>query len=127
MIRCGNNWPAPGPDGWEKWLIKSLSDETLILVMDLLNYIVVHSIFPGNVKDMWLTMFHKRGICTNLTNWCGLMIANFMANVWMTWLNYLLVSYTASKLLIPETQVVTQKGVQTHNVMSYLSAVNSFA
>jgi hypothetical protein len=27
--------------------------------MDLLNFIVSHSQFPGNVQDMWLTMFHK--------------------------------------------------------------------
>src|ERR1700683_2517989 len=127
MIRCGNNWPAPGPDGWEKWLIKSLSDETLILVMDLLNYIVVHSIFPGNVKDMWLTMFHKCGIHTNLTNWRGLMISNFMANAPMTWLNFLLVPYAARKSLIPETQVATQQGVQNRDLMIYLSAVKSFA
>ena len=45
----------------------------------------------------------------------------------MTWLNYLLVPYAARKQLIPETQVATQQGVQTRNVMSYLSAVNSFA
>src|SRR5882762_8389984 len=127
MIRCSNNWPAPGLDGWENWLIKSLSDVTLCLVMDLLNFIVSHSQFPGNVKDMWLTMFHKRGIRTNLTNWRGLMLSNFMANAPMTWLNYLLVPYAARKQLIPETQVATQQGVQTHDVMSYLSAVKSFA
>jgi hypothetical protein len=62
MIRCGNHWPALGPDGWEKWLIKNLSDYVLGLVLDLHNFIIIFSNFPGNVKDMWLTMFHKRGI-----------------------------------------------------------------
>jgi len=62
MVRRRNNRPAPGPDGWEKWLIKNLSDYALGLVLDLLNYIVISSVFPGNIKDMWLTMFHKRGI-----------------------------------------------------------------
>jgi len=99
MIRCGNHRPAPGPDGWEKWLIKSLSDSALSLVMDL-NFIVMHSLFPGDVKDMWLTMFHKHGIRTNLTNWHGLMISNFMANVPMTCLNYLLVPYAAHNSLM---------------------------
>jgi hypothetical protein len=127
MLRRGNHRPAPGPDGWEKWLVKNLSDSALCLVMDLLNFIVIHSVFPGNVKDMWLTMFHKRGIRTNLTNWRVLMISNFMANAPMTWLNYLLVPYAARKLLIPETQVATQQGVQTRDVMSYLSSVKSFA
>jgi hypothetical protein len=45
----------------------------------------------------------------------------------MTWLNFLLVPYAARKSLIPETQVATQQGVQTRDVMSYLSAVKSFA
>jgi hypothetical protein len=62
MIRHRNHRPAPGPDGWEKWLIKNLSDHTLCLVMDLLNFIVMHSLFLGDIKDMWLTMFHKQGI-----------------------------------------------------------------
>ena len=50
-----------------------------------------------------------------------------MANAPMTWLNFLLVPYAARKSLIPETQVATQQGVQTHDVMSYLSAVKLFA
>jgi hypothetical protein len=101
MIRRGNHRPAPGPDGWEKWLIKNLSDYALGLVLDLLNFVIISSDFPGNVKDMWLTMFHKRGIRMNLSNWRGLMISNFMANAPMTWLNYLLVPYMARMLLIP--------------------------
>jgi hypothetical protein len=80
----------------------------------------------GNVKDMWLTMFHKRGIHTSLTNWRGLMISNFITNAPMTWLNYLLVPYAACKSLIPQTQVATQQGVQTRDVMSYLSTVKLF-
>jgi hypothetical protein len=55
------------------------------------------------------------------------MLSNFIANAPMTWLNYLLVPYATRKQLIPETQVTTQQGVQTHNVMSYLSALKSFA
>src|ERR1700683_808051 len=126
MIRRGNHRPAPGLDGWEKWIIKNLSDFTLSLVLDLLNFIIAHSSFPGNVKDMWLTMFHKRGIHTNLTNWRGLMLSNFIANAPMTWLNYLLVPYAARKQLILETQVAMQQEVQTRDVMSYLSAIQSF-
>ena len=29
MIRRGNAKPSPGPDGWEKWIVKALSDEAL--------------------------------------------------------------------------------------------------
>ena len=69
MTRRGNHQPALGPDEWEKWCIKNLLDNTLSLIVDLHNYQVMNSIFPGNVKDMWLTCFHKRGICTNLINY----------------------------------------------------------
>jgi hypothetical protein len=55
------------------------------------------------------------------------MLSNFLANAPMTWLNYLLVPYVAHKQLILDTQVATQQGVQTRDVMSYLSAVKTFA
>jgi hypothetical protein len=127
MLRCGNHQPVPGPDGWGKWLVKNLSDSMLCLVLDLLNFIIMHLYFPGNLKDMWLTMFYKQGICTNLTNWHGLVISNFLANTPMMWLNYLLVPYAAHKQLILETQVATQQGVQTRAMMSYLSTIKLFA
>ncbi len=40
MLRKGNPKPSPGPDGWEKWCIKALSDKTLELVVRLHNYMV---------------------------------------------------------------------------------------
>jgi hypothetical protein len=33
MLRCGNHKPAPGPDEWEKWCVKSLLDFALSLVL----------------------------------------------------------------------------------------------
>src|SRR6202050_5338598 len=55
------------------------------------------------------------------------MISNFMANAPMTWLNYLLVPYVARMSLIPETHVATQQGVQTRDIMSYLSSIKCYA
>jgi Reverse transcriptase (RNA-dependent DNA polymerase) len=127
MLRRGNHRPAPGPDEWEKWCIKNLSDFALSLVLDLHNYQVMNSKFPGNVKDMWLTYIHKRGIRTDLVNYRGLMLSNFLANSPMTWLNYKLVPYVARLNVIPDTQVATQQGVQTRDVMSYLSSVKTYA
>src|ERR1700689_4626973 len=95
MLRKGNHQPAPGPDEWEKWCIKNLSDDTLSLVVDLHNYQVMNSTFPGDIKDMWLTCFYKRGIRTNLLNYQGLMLSNFLANLPMTWLNHKLIPYVA--------------------------------
>jgi hypothetical protein len=62
MVRRGNHRPAPGPDGWEKWIIKNLSDYALSLVMDLLNFIVIHSLsrqrqrhVADHVPQTWCT------------------------------------------------------------------------
>ncbi|KAJ6600482.1 hypothetical protein DFH09DRAFT_901420, partial [Mycena vulgaris] len=49
LLRKGNTRPAPGPDEWEKWVIKNLPDQSLALVLQLVNYSVMNSIFPGDV------------------------------------------------------------------------------
>jgi len=127
MLRRGNSKPSPGPDGWEKWTIKSLSDDTLSLVLDLHNYQVLNSRFPGDIKNMWLTMFHKRGLQTDLQNWRGLLLSNFLMNSPMAWLNISLMCYSAEKQILPDTQVAAQPGVQTRDLMSYLSGVRCWA
>jgi hypothetical protein len=123
MIRRGNNRPSPGPDKWEKWTIKSLSDTALSLVLDLHNYQVMNSCFPGTVKDLWLTTIYKKGLRTDLRNWRGLCFSNFLANSPMTWLNQNLIRYAADKHILPDTQVAAQPGVQTRDLMSYLAGV----
>ncbi|KAJ7920024.1 hypothetical protein B0H13DRAFT_2427047 [Mycena leptocephala] len=50
LLRKGTPRPAPGRDEWEKWLIKSLSDHALGIVLKLHNYIVVNAHFPGDLK-----------------------------------------------------------------------------
>lgn len=123
MIRRGNNRPSPGPDKWEKWTIKSLSDTALSLVLDLHNYQVMNSCFPGTVKDLWLTTIYKKGLRTDLRNWRGICFNNFLANSPMTWLNQNLIQYAADKHILPDTQVAAQPGVQTRDLMSYLAGV----
>ncbi|KAF8220715.1 hypothetical protein L208DRAFT_1176262, partial [Tricholoma matsutake] len=127
MLHKGNPRPSPGLDGWEKWCIKNLLDEVLGLVLDLHNYSVINVSFPGDVKDMHLTYFHKRGIRTDLSNWRGLLISNFLANSPMTWLNFRLSPYAAHKGIILETQVSTQPGVQTRDLMSFLSGLKTWS
>jgi hypothetical protein len=76
---------------------------------------------------MWLTMFHKRGLRTDLTNWRGLLISNFLTNSPMSWLNFNLVPYIAHLRILPDTQVATQQGVQTRDLISYLSSISCWA
>jgi hypothetical protein len=127
LIRKGNARPSPGPDGMEKWCVKSLSDYSLTPVLELHNYMTTNSCFPGNIKDMYLTMFHKRGLRTDLNNWRGLMISNFLANSPMTWLNHLLTPYIATNRILPDTQVATQQGVQTRDLTSFLAGMLTWA
>jgi hypothetical protein len=127
LLRRGNNRPAPGPDSWEKWTIKSLSDKALSLVLDLHNYQVINSRFPGDIKDMWLTMFHKRNLRTDLQNWRGLLLSNVLANSPMAWLNFCLIRYSSQKRILPDTQVATQPGVQTRDLMSFLGGIKCWA
>ena len=54
------------------------------------------------------------------------MLSNFLANLPMTWLNYKPIPYIAKLNVIPETQVATQQGVQTRDVMSYLSCIKCY-
>ena len=127
MLRRGNHRPSPGPDKWEKWTIKCLSDKALSLVLDLHNYEVLNSCFPGTIKDLWLTTVHKRGLQTDLKNWRGLAFSNFLANSPMTWLNQCLIRYSADKHILPDTQVAAQPGVQTRDLMSYLAGIKCWA
>ncbi|KAF5312013.1 hypothetical protein D9619_003843 [Psilocybe cf. subviscida] len=94
---------------------------------DLHNYILRTASFPGNIKDMTCTMFHKRNMRTDLSNWRGIMLSNFIANSPMTWLTHKLTEYTSRMNIIPETQVATQQGVQTRDVISYLSQIKCYA
>jgi hypothetical protein len=127
LIRRGNTRPSPGPDGTEKWCVKSLSDLSLTPFLLLHNYMTSNACFPGDTKDMYLTMFHKRGLRTDLNNWRGLMISNFIANSPMTWLNYLLTPFIATNSILPDTQVATQQGVQTRDLTSFLAGVLTWA
>ena len=127
MLRRGNHRPSPGPDRWEKWTVKSLSDRALSLVLDLHNYEVMNSCFPGNITDLWLTVIHKRGLRTDLKNWRGVAFSNFLANSPMSWLNQCLIRYAAKMSILPDTQVAAQPGVQTRDLMSYLAGVKCWA
>jgi hypothetical protein len=123
MLYYGNHQPSPGPDWWEKWTIKSLSDKALSLVLNLHNYKVMNSCFSENIKDMWLTVIHKCRLQMDLKNWRGIMFSNFLANSPMMWLNQCLIQYAATKNILSDTQVAAQPSVQTHDLTSYFTGV----
>ncbi|KAJ7146761.1 hypothetical protein C8R44DRAFT_827281 [Mycena epipterygia] len=71
-------------------------------------------------------MFHKRGLRTNLSNWRGIFLSNFIANCPISWLNSLLTPYVAKLRILPNTQVATQQDVQMRDLMSYLAGIKTW-
>ena len=46
-----------------------IPDSVLSLILDLLNYEIMHSHFPSSVKPCTLTTIYKRGANSNLANY----------------------------------------------------------
>jgi hypothetical protein len=69
LISKGNARPSPGPDGWEKWFLKHLRDDSLSPILALLNYILESSHFPDCLKPTNISTIHKRGPTTFLSNY----------------------------------------------------------
>ena len=127
LLRKGNSRPAPGPDRWEKWQIRLLSDHALSLVADLLNYHVLNSHFPACVKASTLSTLHKQGSRLELANYRGVCCSNLLVNLSFAWLNRLLLPYLADHLVIPEGQIATQLGVQAHDLLSFFSQLEAWS
>ncbi|GJE96473.1 hypothetical protein PsYK624_126700 [Phanerochaete sordida] len=127
MLRKGNSRPSPGPDLWEKWCTKSLSDTSLALVLDLVNYEIVHSHFPASVKPATMSTIFKRGSRTDLSNYRGITCSNLMKNLPFAWLNHNLVPYLAEHDILPQSQIATQPGVQARDLTSFLAQAETYA
>ncbi|KAJ3832133.1 hypothetical protein F5878DRAFT_647031 [Lentinula raphanica] len=112
ILRKGKGRPPPGIDGWEKWMVKSLNDYSLQLVLDLANYIILNSHFPDVTKPSVLSTLFKRGSSMNLANYRGTCCSQFIAQIPFAWLNHLLIPYLARHHVLPQGQVATQVGVQ---------------
>ena len=50
LLTKGNARPCPGPDGWEKWMIRRLPDIAARVILNLLNYIISTSSMPMCLK-----------------------------------------------------------------------------
>ncbi|KAG1862486.1 hypothetical protein C8R48DRAFT_773916 [Suillus tomentosus] len=127
LLHKGNVRPAPGPDGWEKWQIKCLSDRALQLILDFINYEILESHFPAYVKPSTLSTIHKKDSKFRLTNYYGICCSSFLLNTPFAWLNSLLIPYLAHLHVIPERQVVTQLGVQAHDLLSFLGQIECWS
>ncbi|KZV74808.1 hypothetical protein PENSPDRAFT_542609, partial [Peniophora sp. CONT] len=119
--RRGSPRPAPGPDCWEKWIVRALPDDALRVFLNLLNYIIVHSRIPSILKPTTLFTFHKRGSPLDLANYRGLCLTNLLPNTASSWLNYHLTPYLKALNVLPETQIATQPGVQGRDLTSFIA------
>ena len=127
LLRKGNARPTPGPDGWEKWFLKHLSDPALDIVLRMANYIISSSHFPPCLKPTNISTIHKRGPNTILSNYRGIACNNFLLNLPFAWLNRLLTPYLTKHSVIPECQVATQPGTQGRDLISFISQYELWA
>ncbi|KAG1888731.1 hypothetical protein F4604DRAFT_1877236 [Suillus subluteus] len=123
-------WPVamtvdPGPDRWEKWCVKSLSDTALRLVLQLVNYEICNSHFPASVKPTNMTTIYKHGPKTSLANYRRICCSNFLLNIPFAWLNSLLIPYLVRLCVLPKGQVATQPGMQGRDLTSFLSQLEN--
>ncbi|PPQ63162.1 hypothetical protein CVT24_005802 [Panaeolus cyanescens] len=127
LLRKGNSRPTPGPDGWEKWFLKNLSDPTLLLLLRLLNYVIMSSHFPDCVKETNISTIFKRGSPSDLSNYRGIACSNIILNLVFAWLNDRLCPYLTASHIIPPCQVATQTATQGRDLISYISQVEKWA
>ena len=101
-----------GPDGWEKWCVKALSNSALTAILHLVNFEIINSTIPHFLNQATLLMMHKWGLTTQLKNKHGVMLSNFLASLPFVWLSLCLNQYNTAHPLIPQSQIATQHGVQ---------------
>ncbi|KAF5376641.1 hypothetical protein D9615_007876 [Tricholomella constricta] len=127
LLSRGNARPTPGPDGWEKWFVKRLSDRALSIILRLANYIITHSHFPASLKPTNISTIHKRGPPLFLSNYRGIACNNLLLNLPFAWLNTLLGPYVAKHGIVPECQIATQPGVQGRDLISFIAQIQKHA
>jgi hypothetical protein len=127
LLRKGNARPTPGPDGWEKWFLKFLSDSALEIVLKLANYIISSSHFPSCLKPTNISTIHKKGPNTILSNYRGIACSNFLLNLPFAWLNYHLTPFLTKHKIIPDCQIATQPGTQGRDLISFISQYECWA
>ncbi|KAG6896489.1 hypothetical protein C0992_007944 [Termitomyces sp. T32_za158] len=123
----GNSRPTPGPDGWEKWFLRFLSDRALQPVLNLLNYIIRSSHFPDVVKPIYVSTIHKKGSSTALSNYQGIACSNVLCNMPFAWLNHRLGPYLNKHSIVPPFQIATQPGVQARDIVSIIAQIQKWA
>jgi len=128
MLRKGNPRPHPGAcRQWEKWMLKSLSDNALETVSELWNYSIRTSRFPNCILLNLLSMIHKRGNVADLANYRGICTGNINQNMPFAWLTSLLTSYLNRLQVVPPTQIATQPGVQARDLVSFIAQLECWA
>jgi hypothetical protein len=127
LLSKGNRRPTPGPDGWEKWFLRAVSDNVLMHVVSLVNYTLSTSHFPACVKDTNISTIHKRGPTTSLKNYRGIACSNFLLNLPFAWLNHRLSPYLTAKQIIPECRLATKPGVQGRDLLSAIAQMQKWA
>ena len=76
---------------------------------------------------MLLLLLHKNGSVTELKNYRGITLANFISVIASSWYTHLLQQYAWKHDLLPEGQSAAKGGVQTRDMLSFLSQAGCWA
>ncbi|KAK4703482.1 hypothetical protein P7C70_g2734, partial [Phenoliferia sp. Uapishka_3] len=127
VLRKGNRAPSPGPDGWEKWALLLLTDESLAIPLGLLNTTLQSNYYSDFARQSYLLPWYKRGAPTELGNYrfvaFSCQIPMQAASIFSTSLQ----DYSERRGLIPPEQIATQKGVQGRDSLSFLAQLDCAA
>ncbi|KAL8276302.1 hypothetical protein RQP46_011297 [Phenoliferia psychrophenolica] len=79
-----------------------MSDEALTQVLHLVNYVIMHNYFPESIQSMLLMLIHKKNSVTELKNYRGITLANFIAVIATSRYTQCLQQYAWKHGLLPE-------------------------
>lgn len=121
----GNPKPSPGPDSWEKWALRQVSDDFLLLTLHLCNYMISANYFSPRLKQNFISPLYKRGDLTDPSNYRGIVFANCLYNVVTSWFTQQFQKYIWRRKLLPTLQIATQQGVQPGDLTNFLDQVHT--
>lgn len=120
ILARGNQRPSPGPDGWEKWVLRRCNDEFLGLVTNLLNYILRTNHFPERLRENYDSPLYKKKDPTQPENYRGVVYSQCLFAILSSHFAHTLQNFCWEKNLLPKTQIATQKGVQSGDLTMFL-------
>ena len=123
MINNLNNGKAAGIDKIIPELVKALDDNTLEIIVLVLNCILDSGVFPEEWSLGVVVMLHKEGERSDLNNFRGITLLRVLGKLLVGVMNNRLTSFLKKNEILLENQCGFRKGYQTTDHIFALSAL----